>query len=351
MIDRAVEGNSRKRSVWWVDPDWGRKPAEVYRRWLSPVVVAANLAVAWPGPSGSWRERATVIVAGGGLGLLLAFVTDRSYDLGKGAWRWLAAGAMATSAATLAFVVRDSVAGMASGTPGDLIQVLPRSPSDFATWLLGSVVLGLVIERRDRDRTAAARRDRQLREARDAALRARLAPHFIFNALATLQAQIEKDPAAASATADALARLFRQALAAVGRPLVPLREELEFVEAYLGVERARLGNRLRVKVDVPEALEDVEIPPLSLQALVENAVRHGVAPREDGGEVHIRVRRTGFGENKGIVVSVENPVAPSSTPGTGTGLAALRGRLALPGDLTAGRVGDVFRAEFFWGTA
>ena len=88
----------------------------------------------------------------------------------------------------------------------------------------------------------------------------------------------------AATTADRLASLFRQVLDLADRPRIPLREELGFVETYLGIERARLGSRLRVKVEVPENVEAVEIPPLSLQVLVENAVKHGVAPREDGGE-------------------------------------------------------------------
>ncbi|MEY2668969.1 MAG: hypothetical protein RJA59_1607, partial [Pseudomonadota bacterium] len=284
-------------------------------------------------------------------GLLLGFLTDRSWDLGRGAWRWLGIGALATSAATLAYTIRDSVAGFASGTPGELIRVSTRSVPEFATWILGSLLVGILVDRRDRDRAAAARRERQLREARDAALRARLAPHFLFNAFSTLQAQIGKDPAAASATTEALARLFRQALEVAGRPRIPLGEELEFVESYLGIERARLGHRLQVNVDVPEELEEVEIPPLSLQVLVENAVRHGIAPREDGGEVRIRARRSGPGENPGIVLSVENPLAASSRPGTGNGLETLRGRLAVPSDLTLSTANGVHRAEFWWSTA
>ncbi len=142
-----------------------------------------------------------------------------------------------------------------------------------------------------------------------------------------------------------------QALAAAGRPVVPLREELDFVEAYLGIERSRLGHRLRVKVDVPEELEEIEIPPLSLQVLVENAIQHGVAPREDGGEIRVRARRSGYGENPGVVLSVDNPLAPASRPGTGNGLETLRGRLANPGDLTVSSSGGVFHAEFWWSAA
>ncbi len=350
-IDGAGLPAGRKRSVWWVDPDWGRGPTAAIRRWASPAIVAANLWVAWPAPSGGARERAAILVSGLAFGILLGFLADRHWDLGRGAWRWLGIGALATSAATLAFTVRDSLAGLASGAPGELIRVQLRGTPDLVTWLSGSIVVGLLIDRRDRERTVAARRDRQLREARDAALRARLAPHFLFNALSTLQAQIERDPAAAVATTEALAQLFRQALDAAGRPRVPLREELEFVEAYLGIERARLGNRLRVKVDVPEELEEVEIPPLSLQVLVENAVRHGIAPREDGGEVRIRARRSGPGENPGVVLSVENPLAVAARPGTGNGLETLRGRLARPGDLTISTASGLHRAEFWWSTA
>ena len=350
-IDGVVLPEGRRRSVWWVDPDWGRGPTAAIRRWAAPAVVAANLWVAWPAPSGGARERATIMVSGLAFGLLIGFLTDRSWDLGRGAWRWLGIGALATSAATLAFTVRDSLAGLASGAPGEIIRVQLRGAPDFVLWFLGSVLVAILVDRRDRERTVAALRDRQLREARDAALRARLAPHFIFNALSTLQAQVERDPAGAVATTEALARLFRQALDVAGRPRIPLREELEFVEACLGIERSRLGSRLRVKLDVPEELEEVGIPPLSLQVLVENAVRHGIAPREDGGEVRIRARRSGPGENPGIVLSVENPLATSPRPGTGNGLDTLRGRLARPSDLTVSTSSGVHRAEFWWSTA
>ncbi|MGA8892432.1 MAG: histidine kinase, partial [Anaeromyxobacteraceae bacterium] len=277
-------------------------------------------------------------------GAALVFLTPGTRPAGSGAWRIVYLGAMGTSVANL-------LADLWRLAEARGLPAVHATWREFAVWAAVALASGILLDRLDRRGAAASLRDRQLREARDAALRARLAPHFIFNALGTLQAQIEKDPAAAAATTDALARLFRQALAAAERPLVPLREELEFVEAYLGIERARLGGRLRVKIDVPEDLEEVELPPLSLQVLVENAVRHGIAPREDGGEIRLQVRRTGAGENPGIVLTVENPVAPASTPGTGTGLAALRGRLRLPGDLTTGRVGDRFRAEFFWGAA
>ncbi len=350
MIEGTVPLTGRKRSVWWVDPRWTRPLSP---RWLAPPLLLLNTLVAYAAsinPGGPVWERIEVMGGGFAFGVVLVFLPQGTRPAGHGVARVVYLGAMATSVATVAFLLREAVRGVSAGWSGESLPSYPGW-SGFATWVFGSLVVGLVLDQVEKRRAAAERTARQLREARDAALRARLAPHFIFNALGTLQAQIEKDPAAAIDTADRLARLFRQALAAAGRPVVPLREELDFVEAYLGIERSRLGNRLRVKVDVPEELEEVEIPPLSLQVLVENAIQHGVAPREDGGEIVIRARRSAPGENEGVVLSVENPLAPSSRPGTGNGLETLRGRLANPGDLTVSSSGGLFHAEFWWSTA
>jgi hypothetical protein len=363
MIEGTVPTEGRKRSVWWVDPRWTMWATPAYvRRWFTFPLLAVNLVAAmpWPlRPGSPIAERVEPMVGGLAFGALLVFLADnRNWDMGRGLMRVVPIGAIATSAATVAVTLRDLVQGTfdgyASAAPGAAAVVANgpgRGWGHFANWAFGSLVIGLVLDQVAKRRALAARHDRQLREAQDAALRARLAPHFIFNALGTLQAQIEKDPAAATQTADRLAHLFRQALAAAGRPTVPLREELEFVEAYLGIERSRLGSRLQVKIDVPEELEEIEIPPLSLQVLVENAVQHGIAPREDGGEIRIRARRSGPGENPGIVLSVDNPLAPSSRPGTGTGLEALRGRLRTPGDLTTSSAAGAFHAEFWWSVA
>jgi hypothetical protein len=354
MIEGTVPLTGRKRSVWWVDPRW--MDPQPFRRWSAPLLLAANVLTASPFVQGEGGERVRIMVAGAALGVLLVFLADnRNWHFGRGAMRVVAMGSIATSAATVAVALRDFVRGTFDGYgsaahgPAPVMAPGPdHGWGTFATYLFGSLVVGLVLDQVDRRRARDAQQARQLREAKDAALRARLAPHFIFNALETLQAQIEKDPPAATDTADRLARLFRQALSAAGRPLIPLREELEFVEAYLGIERSRLGSRLRVKIDVPEELEEIEIPPLSLQVLVENAIQHGIAPREEGGEVIVRARRSGYGENPGIVLSVDNPLAPSSRPGTGNGLETLRGRLATPEDLAVSSSGGLFHAEFSW---
>jgi Histidine kinase len=202
-------------------------------------------------------------------------------------------------------------------------------------------VLALVMEQS----LAAKRASFDLLEAREQVLRAKLAPHFIFNTLNTLHAQIERDPRGAQATAEHLAQLFRQVIEAADLVSIPLKQELAFVEAYLGIEQARLGDRLRVAIEVPEDLEASPVPPLSLQVLVENAIKHGVAPLEGGGEVRIGAERAA-----GVLhLWVEDP-GPGFSPhrGTGTALETLRQRLERPGDLEMGLVEGRHRVGFRW---
>lgn len=182
-------------------------------------------------------------------------------------------------------------------------------------------------------------------ELREGTLRSKLAPHFIFNTLNTLHAQIENDPQGAQSTTEKLADLFRTVLAVSDRPTIPLKNELAFVEAYLGIEQARLGDRLRVSILIPEELESAEIPPLSLQVLVENAVNHGVAPLEQGGELRIGADR----QDDFLRLWVEDPGPGfSSYKGTGTALETLRQRLEKPDDLEMGMAVGRHRVAFCW---
>ncbi len=192
---------------------------------------------------------------------------------------------------------------------------------------------------------AAKRASFDLLEAREQALRAKLAPHFVFNTLNTLHAQIDQDPRGAQATTERLAQLFRQVIETSDQSTIPLKQELAFVEAYLGIEQARLGERLRVSVQIPEELEAVQIPALSLQVLVENAIKHGVAPLEQGGEVHLGAERTAGAFH----LWVEDPGPGFSLQkGTGTALDTLRQRLERPEDLEMGMVEGRHRVGFRW---
>lgn len=232
-----------------------------------------------------------------------------------------------------------------AGRPG--LNPLPdMNPwQHFLTLLLLSLLLGVAFYQIAIHRVEAERQRRLADLAAQAALRSRLAPHFIFNALNTLHAQIETDPRGAQATTERLASLFRQVVAVADQPTIPLKQELAFVEAYLGIEQARLGDRLRVEVAVPEDLEAAQLPPLSLQVLVENAIKHGVAPLERGGTVCIGAAR----DLLGLQVWVEDPGPGLSTQrGTGTALDTLRQRLDRPEDLTMGMEDGRHRVTIRW---
>ena len=221
----------------------------------------------------------------------------------------------------------------------------PRTMQGFLAACLVTVILALLFQRIERHRHEADCQRRLAEESIEVALRARLAPHFIFNALNTLHAQIEADPKGAEATTEKLAALFRQVLEVSDQATIPLRQELAFIEAYLGIEQSRLGDRLAVAIAVTEEWEGYQVPPLSLQVLVENAIKHGVNPLEQGGEVRIGAERRGGA----LFLWVEDPGPGFSTlRGTGTALETLRQRLERPEDLEMGMLEGRHRVGFRW---
>ena len=180
-------------------------------------------------------------------------------------------------------------------------------------------------------RAVELREERARRDALRAqleALQARTDPHFLFNSLNTVASLIADDPKLAERALEQLSDLFRYALEGARRKEVRLKEELAAVRAYLEVEGLRFGSRLRFSIDVEEGIDDALMPPLVLQPLVENAVLHGLAPREEGGRVAVRVAR----RNGNLVLRVEDDgVGPGHSPhrGSGSSLATLRDRLDL----------------------
>lgn len=134
----------------------------------------------------------------------------------------------------------------------------------------------------------ASRLENELRQSQLEILKSQLQPHFLFNTLNAVNALIYEDPKAADRIITRLGELLRMSLAVGNRQEVTLDHELEFVKAYLDIQQVRLGERLQVRVEVPEALGDVMVPALMLQPLVENAVIHGIAPLGRGGCVLLR---------------------------------------------------------------
>jgi sensor histidine kinase YesM len=172
----------------------------------------------------------------------------------------------------------------------------------------------------------AARLESLANRARLDALRARLNPHFLYNCLHTLSALVRHQPSAAETAIERLGFILRYVLEQDDQG-VSLGAEWRFVKDYLAIEHLRLGDRLRLAVELDDAARDCLVPPLSLQPLVENAVRHAVAPRIEGGRIGIRARVDGNWLR--IEVTDDGPgTAPDRVfGGRGVGLQAVRERL------------------------
>ena len=183
------------------------------------------------------------------------------------------------------------------------------------------------------------------REAELKALKAQVHPHFLFNSLNSISALVVADPPRAREMCILLSEFFRSSLALGERAKVSLEEELAVARTYLAIERLRLGARLCVEEQVDPAATTCWLPPLLLQPLVENAVRHGIATRAEGGVLRIEAGLAG----ERLWLRVENPFDPDAParPGVGLGLSNVRRRLqACYGDdarLDAERSAERFR--------
>jgi signal transduction histidine kinase len=179
------------------------------------------------------------------------------------------------------------------------------------------------------ERLKLVERERELirttAESQLAALRAQINPHFLFNTLNAIAALIEEKPGEAEKTVERLAAIFRLTLEAGGRSFVSLGKEMSLVRHYLAIEEVRFGDRLRVEHSVDRALDQTLIPAFSVQTLVENAVKHGISKRREGGLIRLEARKGDDGMAEIVVAD------------TGVGIPALFGR----GEVNASE-GDFF---------
>jgi two-component system, LytTR family, sensor histidine kinase AlgZ len=211
----------------------------------------------------------------------------------------------------------------------------PWLASAWSGALLGGVAVAALVWRA----RAAAPADTA---ARLADLQNRIRPHFLFNTLNSAIALVRAEPARAEALLEDLSELFRHALAERGTA-VSLADELSLATRYLQIEQVRFGDRLRVHWSIDPSAGGARVPPLLLQPLVENAVRHGVEPSESGADIWISSER----RSGSVVLKVTNTVpAQASVPGHGMALDNVRDRLELlhdvQGHFRAGRRGDRF---------
>jgi two-component system LytT family sensor kinase len=249
----------------------------------------------------------------------------------------------AAACVSIGLVYAAWVAGMellwdpwANATPpgpyGDLLL------KKFYNQLLASVILygcillvGYLLESRERlarEQTEAARLNEQLSKAQLSALRQQIEPHFLFNTLNAVAGLIRegRNDAAVNMIAG-LSDLLRRVVDDSHRQEVPLGEELEFLQRYLDIQKARFAERLQLRVEVPGELCRARVPSLILQPIVENAVKHGIAKRAQGGAIEISAART----NGVLTVSVYNdgPTLPEDWERNkaGIGISNVRTRL------------------------
>ena len=265
-------------------------------------------------------------LSGAVLGLLVyrlvrRFPWPRSFDL-----RFFALHLAAAAVFTIAFFILNSV--IESVARGQLVIVIGVGLGAylvFGVWLY-IMIAGVVYAN---DATArAAQAEAIAARSQLAALRAQVNPHFLFNALHSVVHLIPRDPARAARAAEQVAGLLRATLEEK-RDLVPLDEELGFVRRYLELERLRFGDRLTVTEHVDAEALDILVPVFSVQTLIENAVRHGAAPRRGPTTIDLSARAM----NGRLAVSVrddgDGAELDSVDASNGTGLRRLRERLAV----------------------
>jgi two-component system, LytTR family, sensor histidine kinase AlgZ len=247
------------------------------------------------------------------------------------AWLLVACGAkrmLARLPAALQYGVAVGLGGLAGLYACGILHMIGLLP--YAPWvasactgaLLSSLVVAALVLRA-KGRTPADT------SARLAELQSRIRPHFLFNTLNSAIALVRAEPAKAETLLEDLSDLFRHALQDMDKP-VTLAEEIHLAQRYLAIEQVRFGERLRVEWALDPQAQAARLPPLLLQPLVENAVRHGVEPSPTGAEIRISTQRRG----STVVIKVSNTVpAGTGQAGHGLALANVRDRLNLMHDV------------------
>lgn len=184
------------------------------------------------------------------------------------------------------------------------------------------------------EKARAAVIEKQAMQAQLQMLQAQIEPHMLFNTLANLQALIAVDPPRAQHMLDHLIQYLRATLSSSRADKTSLTHECKLMDAYLGLMKVRMGARLRYKLEVKEELSNIMVPPMLLQPLVENAIKHGLEPKVDGGEILVRAVR----DANTLTLSVTDTglgldATPEKEDSTHVGVANIRERLrALYGD-------------------
>ncbi|WP_280187156.1 histidine kinase [Delftia sp. PS-11] len=327
-----------------------------------------------PTPSASPALRPALVFDACSVGVVLravlfvqAVVATAAMFMADSAWGWLQAMALLTGASlpgTLAWLVcacllkrplqrlparGQYAAGVLLGALAGLYAcaMLQLAGSASAPWLAsatsGALLAALLVAAlvlRARGHMPA---DTQ---ARLAELQSRIRPHFLFNTLNSAIALVRAEPAKAETLLEDLSDLFRYALAEP-HSTATLAEEIELAQRYLAIEQVRFGERLQVQWQLDTSVHHALLPPLLLQPLVENAIRHGVEPSAHGGKLQVRTERRGDLVEVRITNSLPHGAAtPAATRGHGMALANVRARLSLLHDLQASLQARTLQGHF-----
>ncbi len=155
-------------------------------------------------------------------------------------------------------------------------------------------------------------------------LQAQIEPHFLFNTLSNVLSLLESDPARGRAMLEDLTRYLRSSLSRTRDRMTTLGQELDLVRAYLDIWRVRMGERLRYTIEVPDKLRDMPFPPMLVQPLVENAVKHGLETKVEGGEILVSVEEHGEGYR---LIVADTGLGLQDDAISGIGLANVKERL------------------------
>jgi len=234
--------------------------------------------------------------------------------------------------ATVGAFIGTQIAGFSfseilSGRPAFFIQML------FIGILFGTMITYFFFSRERISQTEAQLQEEQIKsltlekktlETHLKLLQAQIEPHFLFNTLSNILSLLESDPVGGKAMLEDLTRYLRASLSRTRDRMTTLGQELDLIRAYLDIHKVRMGERLRYNIEVPEALRNLSFPPMLVQPLVENALKHGLEPRVEGGSISVMVEEDTGGYR--LLVSDTGSGLSEDSVG-GVGLANVRERL------------------------
>ena len=222
-----------------------------------------------------------------------------------------------------------------------VVQIGDELPQLALLWILASTVIKITYKKQIQAEAQAAQAvetaeaealKRQVVEARMAAMQAQVEPHFLFNTLASIDHLIEVDPKRASQMQKNLIALLRASMPTMREAsdggVKDLGRELAVIRPYLEILKVRMEERLVTEIDVPEGLLSAEFPPMMVQTLVENAIKHGLEPKPEGGKLSVKAEIV-HGKLQVTVADTGLGFGRAATAGTGVGLANIRERLQL----------------------